>query len=452
MFNKIVQYIINKGKCFFAGLLRKKILTKKQLSGVYKIKQLLSYFLPKEQRQINLINHHVNYLQNRLLAPKISVIENKKNGKRVSLFIMEVNFQYFSGGYIGMFQFAKFLRNQGYRLRLITTDYCETDLNKWRLEIKKYKGLENFFEDIEIENIYYRDGVVNFESDEILIATSIITAQIVNHIREQLKTKKFIFLIQEYESLFFPSGSLSALSDESYTFPHFAVFSTEILRQYFKSNSIGVFSSLSGDDNSVSFKNSIVALTPDKNLHQRKTKKLLFYFRPEEHAARNMYETGLIALKQAIEEGYFEKHDWEFYGIGSLLPVNSKIKITQEKSLIIIPKVNLKEYTELMPEFDLGLSLMLSPHPSLVPIEMCSVGMVTVTNTYANKNERALKSISENFICASPTIDSIKNSLKTAVMKVEDIDERIENSRVNWPDDWGQVFNDDFFKKTQNFL
>jgi len=452
MFGKTVQYIINKGKYFFAGLLRKKVLTKKQLSGIYKIKQLLSYFLPKGQRQINLIDHQLDYLQDRLQPLKINVIDNIKNDKRLSLFIMEVNFQYFSGGYIGMFQFAKFLRNQGYRLRLITTDYCETDLNKWRLEIKKYKGLENFFENIDIENVYYRDRIINFESDEILIATSIITAQIVNSVREQLKKEKFIFLIQEYEPLFFPSGSLSALAEESYTFPHSAVFSTEILRQFFKSKTIGVFSSLSGDINSVSFKNSIVDLSPDKKLLQRKTKKLLFYFRPEEHAARNMYETALIALKQAIEEGYFEKHDWEFYGIGSLLPAYSKISITRKKNLKIIPKVNLEEYAKLIPDFDLGLSLMLSPHPSLVPVEMCSAGLITVTNTFENKTEEKLLAISNNFICASPTIGSVKESLKIAVSRVENPRERIENSRVNWPDDWKQVFNEDFYKKIQNFL
>jgi hypothetical protein len=47
---------------------------------------------------------------------------------------------------------------------------------------------------------------------------------------------------------------------------------------------------------------------------------------------------------------------------------------------------------------------------------------------------------------------SIKESLKIAVDRVDYIEERIENSNVNWSNNWGQVFNDGFYKKTQSFL
>ena len=39
---------------------------------------------------------------------------------------------------------------------------------------------------------------------------------------------------------------------------------------------------------------------------------------------------------------------------------------------------------------DVGLALMYTPHPSLVPIEMASAGMLTVTNTFENKTADAL--------------------------------------------------------------
>ena len=43
---------------------------------------------------------------------------------------------------------------------------------------------------------------------------------------------------------------------------------------------------------------------------------------------------------------------------------------------------------------DLGLALMLTPHPSLVPLEMASAGMATVTNSFENKTPAALEAIS----------------------------------------------------------
>ena len=41
---------------------------------------------------------------------------------------------------------------------------------------------------------------------------------------------------------------------------------------------------------------------------------------------------------------------------------------------------------------------MYTPHPSLVPIEMASAGMLTVTNTFENKTSEALRAISGNLL------------------------------------------------------
>ena len=50
---------------------------------------------------------------------------------------------------------------------------------------------------------------------------------------------------------------------------------------------------------------------------------------------------------------------------------------------------------------------MYTPHPSLVPIEMASAGMLTVTNTFENKTAEALAAISANLIAAEPTIEAV---------------------------------------------
>ena len=48
---------------------------------------------------------------------------------------------------------------------------------------------------------------------------------------------------------------------------------------------------------------------------------------------------------------------------------------------------------------------MYTPHPSLVPIEMASAGMLVVTNTFDNKTAEALAAISPNLIPAEPGME-----------------------------------------------
>ncbi|MCK4980641.1 MAG: hypothetical protein KAS62_09600, partial [Candidatus Delongbacteria bacterium] len=100
-----------------------------------------------------------------------------------------------------------------------------------------------------------------------------------------------------------------------------------------------------------------------------------------------------------------------------------------------------------LPEFDIGLSLMLSPHPSLVPTEMCSTGMNVVTNSFENKTEEEMKKISVNFYTAEPTVSSIKNAISEAVQDIDNFEKRYSGAKIKWPSNWNDTFNDDFKQK-----
>ena len=65
------------------------------------------------------------------------------------------------------------------------------------------------------------------------------------------------------------------------------------------------------------------------------------------------------------------------------------------------------QYGELLRAHDVGLALMYTPHPSLVPLEMASAGLLTVTNTFENKDADALRSMSANLIAAEPTLAGV---------------------------------------------
>ncbi len=116
-------------------------------------------------------------------------------------------------------------------------------------------------------------------------------------------------------------GSHAALAAESYRFPHTALFSTELLRDYFRRHGIGVYAAgeAAGDAASAAFENAITAIDPPAaaELAGRRPRRLLFYARPEPHAARNMFELGVLALSRALERGAFAD-GWELHGIGSV--------------------------------------------------------------------------------------------------------------------------------------
>src|SRR5688572_26928053 len=140
---------------------------------------------------------------------------------------------------------------------------------------------------------------------------------------------------------------------------------------------------------------------------ERKTRKLLYRARADEHAARNMFELGLLGIIEALKKGDFDPAEWEFYGIGSLLN-GATIKLVEGVEMKLLPKVSLDEYYELMPQFDLGLSLMMTPHPSLLPLDMAAAGMIAVTNTFGTKTADLMRAISPNILAVEPSIDGIR--------------------------------------------
>ena len=105
-------------------------------------------------------------------------------------------------------------------------------------------------------------------------------------------------------------GSYAALAAESYRFPHTALFSTELLRDYFRRHAhrrlrgrggrgrrrLGGVRERDHGDRPAGRR----ASSPG-----RRPRRLLFYARPEPHAARNMFELGVLALSRALERGAF---------------------------------------------------------------------------------------------------------------------------------------------------
>ena len=395
----------------------------------------------------------VNHIRHMIAPLNLQISEGAL--ERVNTLISMIDFRYFFGGYIGMFNLAKSLAREGFKVRMIIVEECKYEPEVWGEEIKKYEGLEDFFDLVEVVYAYSRTEPIEASRRDIFLATSWWTAHVANYARKYLNSEGFLYFSQEYEPAFYRMGTCSALALESYTFPHYAIFSTEILREYFRQNRLGVFreSQQRGDENSVAIENAILQFAVDRGrMMERVKRKVLFYARPEEHASRNMFELGIIAISNVIGGGYFDRDRWEFYGIGSVEDVEKMVTLCDNIYMRLLPKMSLNEYRDLLPEFDIGVSLMLSPHPSIVPLEMAAAGMLVVTNTFANKTAVCLKGISANIIPAEPTTGGIERALIEAIEHCEDYDLRMAGSRVHWSQSWNDTFHGEIMDRIKRFI
>jgi hypothetical protein len=201
----------------------------------------------------------------------------------------------------------------------------------------------------------------------------------------------------------------------------------------------------------VSFQNAItdVRPPPPEALAARDTRRLLFYARPEEHAARNMFELGALALSRAVETGVL-RGGWELNGVGTT--GSAQVMELGGAVLELLPRRDQRGYAELLRENDVGLALMYTPHPSLAPIEMAAAGMLTVTNTFENKTAEALAAISSNLIASEPTVDGVVAALAEAVAGAEDPERRVRGADVRWSRSWRDSFDDRLMSRVESFL
>jgi glycosyltransferase involved in cell wall biosynthesis len=391
----------------------------------------------------------------RAIAEKIAPLELAMRDDappRVNLLIPTIDLEHFFGGYIAKLNLARRLAERGARVRIVTVDPAPPLPPGWERQVESYAGLAGVFDRVEV--VFGREArAVEVSREDRFVATTWWSAHIAADAARALGGGRFLYLIQEYEPFTFPMGTFAALADESYRLEHSALFSTELLRDYFRHHGIGVYAggTAAGDEASASFQNAITAIEPPTvpELARRTTRRLLLYARPEAHAARNMFELAVLALDRALEHGAFA--GWELRGIGSL-GGERRVDLGGGVALQVLARADQRAYASVLREHDVGLALMYTPHPSLVPIEMASAGMLTVTNSFENKTAQAMAAISPNLLAVEPSIDAIARGLRDAAAAVEDVEGRARGSAVRWSRDWNESFDDELLMRVASFL
>ena len=388
------------------------------------------------------------------VAPLFPVVSDTQP-RRINLLVPTVDLDHFFGGYIAKFNLARRLSEAGFRTRIVAVDPTPPLPADWKKRVESFQQLDGLFDKVEIS--FARDGKEPFRitPEDGFIATTWWTAHLASRLTAQNGRRRFVYLIQEYEPLTVPPGAWTRLAEESYDFPHHALFSTEILRRYFAHHSIGVFAGDPGGDGpaSLSFRNAITAVSPPpaSEISARTQRSLVFYGRPESHAERNLFEVGVEALRLAVAQGTFGP-DWKFTGIGAS-GSGREIDLGGGRTLELLPRTGQEDYGRFLAGHDLGLALMNAPHPSLVPIEMAAAGMPVVTTTYGEtKTAEAMAAISSNLITVPAEPANVAGALARAVERSLDVDGRLTGAAVDWPSDWDSAFSDELIAQVAELV
>jgi len=367
---------------------------------------------------------------------------------RINIFLPTIEPTIIFGGYIALFSFARKLIDAGCSLRFVVTDLMSQPVSRVMQTLGEQSTVTYCLSRSEVRYLLDEDVLI-FGGGDRFLGYSWATMRKAAGAAARTNGSLPVFFIQEYEPIFYPFDSIRALANETYELPHIGVFNSDMLADYFLSRGIAKY----GDANMIVFRHAITKMPPPAldELRGRGSRKLLFYARPEAHAARNLFELGFLAVAQAIQEGVFDPR-WEFHGIGLGFDLDELELPGTGVKMKMVRRLDLDRYKNFVGGCDLGLSLMYSPHPSVPPYEMAAAGLVTVTNVYENKTREVLSGISDNLVACDLSIRGIVDGLRRAAARVDDHPARIAGSKLNWPTSWDESFNpavmDSFFRAT----
>ncbi len=306
------------------------------------------------------------------------------------------------GGYRTIFRFVEFLANRGFRQRIYEMPIgrpARSSRDELRSLIQRSYGLSmpdthNQFDDM--------------APSDITVATSWHTAYPVAKFAE---TRKKLYFVQDFEPLFTPMGTESALAENTYRFGFHGITAGRWLSE-----------KLSND---FAMECDFFNLAVDKQVYLPKKngerKKIVFYARPA--TPRRGFEMGV----KALEIFHSRNPGYEIIFIGGDLPENSFSFPATNVGYVGEDKLN-----DLYNQSAAALVISLT-NCSLLPLEIMATGCPVITTTGEN-NEKVLPPDSAIFVVPSP--HHLAEALEDAVKHPPPRESLIEKaSQTSWEDE-----------------
>ncbi|MGD0463543.1 MAG: hypothetical protein ABSB74_13745 [Tepidisphaeraceae bacterium] len=357
---------------------------------------------------------------------------------RLNVLIPGLAMRAMSGGPNTAFNLTYRLARHGVPIRYISTDVeMDWDVNVLWDHFSKVSGVDRRLANVELVSAHDRGIPTEIGEADVFFGTAWWTVQMIKHALPRMRTRQFIYMIQDFEPGLYAWSTRYALAMETYSMDFFGIINSRTLADFLFSQKVGRFADPAFAQKCLTFDPALDRrlFFPELPGNFGGKQRLLFYARPG--APRNLYELGIMALRQAVERGAFGADGWELLFIGESLPpihLGNNVVIRQS------PWSSYEDYARLLRSSTVGLSLMLSPHPSYPPLEMGVCGMLPVTTTFSVKSAEVLHRYCRNIIAVPPHLEAVVEGLMEAFMRSGDTESRRLNAASSLPATWDEVF------------
>ncbi|MEI4474177.1 rhamnosyltransferase WsaF family glycosyltransferase [Frigidibacter sp. MR17.24] len=205
--------------------------------------------------------------------------------------------------------------------------------------------------------------------------------------------RRLVYLIQDFEPGFYAWSTRYALAESTYRHPDrtIAVFNTPLLAGFMQARyAFPAAATYRPMINEALLIPGAARLPP-----AARERIVLLYARP--HAERNCLEMidAIVFACRRQDPAFWA--DWRFCAIGEdFLPG------AMRSDAEILGRLSLGAYRDLLGRARLGISIMVSPHPSYPPLEMAANGVRVLTNRYEGKDLSTLHGNIESFDLYDP--------------------------------------------------
>ncbi len=233
-------------------------------------------------------------------------------------------------------------------------------------------------------------------------ATAWWTANLARHLADwQARTWElprplpFAYLIQDYEPGFYPWSARYALAEATYHDPErfVPVFNTSLLKRFFIAQGHPLEHGLVLEPGL----NARLRQRLQQRPHPARERQILIYGRPG--TERNAFPILIEGLRQ-----WSAAHPGNGYRILSAGESHPAIALAHGQVIESLGKLSLDQYADHLLRSQIGVSLMVSPHPSYPPLEMAAFGLAVITNHYGEKDLATLASTITSIKPLSPEL------------------------------------------------
>lgn len=325
-------------------------------------------------------------------------------GPGISILVPTLNPTEIFAGVVTALDVGLGLADRGHTVRFIATDLPIASVAASRAFLLHRHGGQDIAARISL-HCGVRANKVPCHRDDFFLATAWWTAHVAQSLLKSgpFSQQKFLYLIQDFEPGFYPWGAEYAQALESYSFNFTPIFNTATLRDHFAGQGFGF-----ADPAQFTIRPSmdLARYTALPNLRQPGKKRIALYGRPE--VPRNMFPMAIEALGMFLSEKSLKPAEVSLVSVGLQ---HGDIRLPGGHVLRSKGKLPWSDYPKFLASVDIGLSLMLSPHPSHLPLEMAAAGATVVTNSFGSKD---LSHLSPAILSCSPNASALANTLAQA--------------------------------------